>query len=67
MEPRLGAALRRVTTWCPEGFPTQVTLVGSLVAVHAQMQVEVAFLREGVATDVTNKGTFVPVKQNKHS
>lgn len=64
MEHRLGAALRRVSTWCPEGFPTEVTLVGSLIAVHAQMQVKVAFLRESVATDITNKGTLVPVKHN---
>lgn len=64
---KLHTSIKWVSTLCPEGFPTLVTLVRPLIIVHTQMQVEVVFLRERVATYVTNKGTLFPVEQNQNT
>lgn len=47
---------------CPEGFPTQVTLVRLLSAVDPQVHVEVVLLGEGVATQAAHKRTLVPAR-----
>lgn len=57
-----GWILYLLVTLCPEGFPTQVTLVRLLSAVDPQVHVEVVLLGEGVATQAAHKRTLVPVK-----
>lgn len=47
-------------TLCPEGLPTEVTLVRPLATVDAQVDVQVVLLGEGVAAQAAQEGALVP-------